>query len=406
LLTSSQNDVRLVTTNAKTFNPPGTIYYTEAERIETYAIDHINKAAASVIEYETDWNIDVERDEEPQAQTPLLDNDDRDTPMDVDGSTRARSPSVASTHTPVSRRGQKQKKEPGMLSESLEPDGHLPGYKDGVGQFPPGSEWAELMLSLKMKGKRYRTKKERLRVEKSGPPCTAEGSIDYTQMEDPFSVLSILLPEPRSKPPLASLYQSSDPYFPSPVNLPPNRPEPQLRTVENPKGTKPKRRHWTIVRNTPGRRGKDREAAGDEELPEWKVPHAPHSTDYGVFATLVGHVSHEYRVQNIGTDLGSEAQLFGVLRHSIDRGVSWKHPSWTNDDLDLSEEGYWARRGRGAEDFLRDVVYGGVDGLAYVRSLAEFVKSPPQEVRTCTLHTCTMSNSYPGTDATSYATHI
>ncbi|EDR02465.1 uncharacterized protein LACBIDRAFT_149883, partial [Laccaria bicolor S238N-H82] len=28
------SDLRLVTTNAKIFNPPGTIYHTEAERIE------------------------------------------------------------------------------------------------------------------------------------------------------------------------------------------------------------------------------------------------------------------------------------------------------------------------------------------------------------------------------------
>ena len=85
-------------------------------------------------------------------------------------------------------------------------------------------------------------------------------------------------------------------------------------------------------------------------------------------------------MQNVGTNLGSEAQLFGALRHSIDRGLSWRHPSWANDDLDLSEQGYWARRGRAAEDYVRDIVYGGVDGLAYVRSLAEFVKPSPHEV--------------------------
>ncbi len=155
-----QTDVRLVTTNAKLFNPPGTIYHSEAERIETYAIDHINKAAANVIEYETDWNIDIEHDDNGLAR---LDDDDersRDagTPMDVDGSTRGRSPSVASTQTPLNghlpRRGGKgsSKKQPGMLSESLEPGGHLPGYKDGVGLFPSDSNWAALMLSLKLKG--------------------------------------------------------------------------------------------------------------------------------------------------------------------------------------------------------------------------------------------------------------
>ena len=35
---------------------------------------------------------------------------------------------------------------------------------------------------------------------------------------------------------------------------------------------------------------------------------------------------------------------------------------------------YWTtQRAAEAEDYIRDVVYGGVDGLAYVRSLAEFV---------------------------------
>ena len=79
--------------------------------------------------------------------------------MDVDGSARGRSPSIASTlQTPVNgqafRRAGKGsgKKQPGMLSESLEPDGHLPGYKDGVGVFPPQSDFSELMLKLKLKG--------------------------------------------------------------------------------------------------------------------------------------------------------------------------------------------------------------------------------------------------------------
>ena len=34
-------------------------------------------------------------------------------------------------------------------------------------------------------GKRYRTKKERMRIEKSGPPLTAEGSLDYWESELP-----------------------------------------------------------------------------------------------------------------------------------------------------------------------------------------------------------------------------
>ena len=150
-LTYPQDDFRLVIFNAKTFNPPGTIYYTEAERIEAWASDHISKAASCVIEYETDWNIDVDRDEDVNVDA---DEDGAaggasagpDTPL-------RRSPSVISASVPPpSRRGRNSGKKEGF-SETLERDGHLPGYKDGVGIFPPGSDWAEVMLALKLKGK-------------------------------------------------------------------------------------------------------------------------------------------------------------------------------------------------------------------------------------------------------------
>ena len=71
------------------------------------------------------------------------------TPMDV-GDNRARSPSVGSVQVGGGKKG-KGKKSAG-LSEILEPDGGLPGAKDGLGAFPPGSDWADLMLALKLKG--------------------------------------------------------------------------------------------------------------------------------------------------------------------------------------------------------------------------------------------------------------
>jgi bromodomain-containing protein 7 len=147
-----QDDFRLVISNAKTFNPPGTIYHTEAERIEAWASDHISKASSFVIEYETEWNIDVDRDEDVNVDAdedgaPRVTSIGPDTPV-------RRSPSVLSaSNPPFNRRGKNAAaKKEGMLSESVEPDGHLPGYKDGVGVFPPGSDWAEVMLALKLKG--------------------------------------------------------------------------------------------------------------------------------------------------------------------------------------------------------------------------------------------------------------
>ena len=38
------------------------------------------------------------------------------------------------------------------VKATLDPEGHLPGFSEGVGQFPPGSDWAPVMLALKLKG--------------------------------------------------------------------------------------------------------------------------------------------------------------------------------------------------------------------------------------------------------------
>lgn len=136
--------------NAKAFNPPGTIYHTEAERIETWASDHISKAASCVIEYETEWNVEIERDEDVNVDA------DEDAAAGrgsagPDTPTR-RSPSIASASVPAPSRRVRNATKKEDISETLEPDGHLPGYKDGVGVFPPGSDWAQVMLALKLKG--------------------------------------------------------------------------------------------------------------------------------------------------------------------------------------------------------------------------------------------------------------
>jgi bromodomain-containing protein 7/9 len=143
-----------VISNAKTFNPPGTIYHTEADRIEAWASDHISRAASCVIEYETEWNIDVDRDEDVNVDA---DEDAAGGGLGPDTPAR-RSPSVLSASVPpINRRGGRNAaaKKEGILSEALESDGHLPGFKDGVGVFPPESDWAEVMLALKLKGAIY-----------------------------------------------------------------------------------------------------------------------------------------------------------------------------------------------------------------------------------------------------------
>ena len=150
--------MRLVAANAKLFNPPGTIYHTEADRILTWGLDHISKAAPTVIQYETDWNIEIEKDDDG---TVNIDDDDEypeATPMDVDEAGQTgRSPSVASQILPGSgrrvTRGPYKKPVPSnTVSEGVDAEGRLPGSKDGLGAFPPGSDWAQKMLALKLKG--------------------------------------------------------------------------------------------------------------------------------------------------------------------------------------------------------------------------------------------------------------
>ncbi|PCH34908.1 hypothetical protein WOLCODRAFT_133656 [Wolfiporia cocos MD-104 SS10] len=411
------DDLRLVTTNAKTFNPPGTIYHTEAERIEVWALEHIAKAAATVIEYEADWNIEIERDSA----------DDAGTPMDVDDGASL----ADSSQTPITphaqagsrrRGGGTVKKPPGALSESLEPDGGLPGAKDGLGAFPPGSDWANLMLSLKLRGKRHRTKRERIRMEKGGPPYCPDGSLDYTELENPFSVLSFFVPEPPTRPALTPLYFEEPPFdspkspesskmprrFPAPVNIPVSSPATFSATPVAPSAssatmqaagssshTKPRRRHWHIQRGAPPRRARDRDGADDEGwTPE---PRPAVHTDFGAFATLVPELAEETGVPADGIEqrLGTQEALCEAVRESVEGWVFKKRESEQESEGQVGkaeeqdrvgeeedvgegkeenmEENFWKGKGDEAREYLLDVVYGGVDGLAYVCSLAQFV---------------------------------
>ncbi|KIM44007.1 hypothetical protein M413DRAFT_443069 [Hebeloma cylindrosporum] len=406
------SDFRLVTNNAKSFNPPGTIYHTEADRLEVWGLEHIAKAASTVIQYETDWNIEIEKDDEG---TPVNVEDDEDenvgTPMDVD--TRERSVSIASQPQPIaSRRGPRgpykkhgQAAPATTLSETLEPDGGLPGSKDGLGSFPSGSDWAKTMVALKLKGKRYKTKKERMRIERDGPPLLADGSLDYTEMEDPFSVLSVFVPEPPSRPHLVPLYAPltpaphlfSDPSssqtpqpppapsssFPSATSIPTNHLPPALPFLhsDNPGNQQPRRRHWVISRNASSRKGKEKEEEQElgSELPAWQMPREPHAFDFGSFALLAGELTEEMRRRGLTPSVEKEEEVnLDLIRNSLERqdttNVLDGTSSTTSDTADLLANGYWsAQRAAEAEDYLKDVVYGGVDGFAYVRSLAEFV---------------------------------
>lgn len=75
--------------------------------------------------------------------------------------------------------------------------------------------------------------------------------------------------------------------------------------------------------------------------------------------------------------LGSEEAFFDVIREDVDVTMAVE---------EQSHESYWTRkRAADAQDYIRDVVYGGVDGLAYVKSLAEFLSPPFLPVSICNI---------------------
>lgn len=94
------------------------------------------------------------------------------------------------------------------------------------------------------------------------------------------------------------------------------------------------------------------------------------------------------------TNVNKEEMWFDQLRNSLDSEdrVAGTTKAETISGLENCsgigvEDGggdghvdYWtAERAASAERYIRDVVYGGVDGLAYVRSLAEFVRRDSED---------------------------
>lgn len=193
-------------------------------------------------------------------------------------------------------------------------------------------------------------------------------------VEDPFSILSILVPEPLTRPQLTPVYPSqtptasSDPTFPTPVNIPtPPYPAP-------PTGKTAKRKYWSVNRYNPQRVYKNKDKEEEDATPPWQVPRDAHALDFGPYAELVGALAEESRTRDIGTSLGSEKSVFDAIRQSADDHAAM--------DVDKpGQDGYWNNKAAAdAQGHIRDVVYGGLDGLAYVRSLAEFVSSPAVSV--------------------------
>jgi bromodomain-containing protein 7/9 len=149
------------------------------------------------------------------------------------------------------------------------------------------------------------------------------------------------------------------------------------------------------VRNATWRqKGKEREdeAEGTKvaELPPWRMPREAQATDFGSFAVLAGELAEEMRRRGM-TPPDTEKETVDhevnmqLIRERLDCDNAAKkllpvENAGVTADLahvngaDLIAKNYWStQRAAEAEEYIRDLVYGGVEGLAYVRSLAEFV---------------------------------
>ena len=178
-----------------------------------------------------------------------------------------------------------------------------------------------------------------------------------------------------------------------------------------------RRRHWTISRNTTRQKGKEKEddhidsfgggGGFGVEVPAWQVAREAHTVDFGCFALLGAELEAEMRRRKLGVGVNGttgsvldsgekeEDTMLGLVRSSLDCSQAAKNAGGGEDGAiaapttaptpvpatrtartgaNLLANAYWTtQRAAEAEDYIRDVVYGGVDGLAYVRSLAEFV---------------------------------
>lgn len=148
------------------------------------------------------------------------------------------------------------------------------------------------------------------------------------------------------------------------------------------------------MRNASSRhKGKEREDELHEslaaDLPVWQMPREAHAVDFGSFSVLAGALSEEMRksasvggggVMNSNSTLSNDEEAaMELIRASLNcENVVQKNSvestaSLTNS-TDMLTAGYFTpQRAAEAEGYIRDLVYGGLDGLAYVRSLAEFV---------------------------------
>jgi bromodomain-containing protein 7/9 len=204
-------------------------------------------------------------------------------------------------------------------------------------------------------------------------------------VEDPFSVLSALVPDPSCAAPLVtplfppppSQQDSSQQItLPLPINVPAPTKIPTAATtpaapVSQPTPTessKPKYHHWTITRPAPQRgRAKDPTIEERPPTPEWRKPRPLHTADYGLFPSLA--ITDPSSPGGKIEVLATQERLFGALYASLENpaAVRPETSSFSSNNQPAMATATVA------QSWLREIVYGGWDGLAYLRSVADFV---------------------------------
>jgi len=184
-------------------------------------------------------------------------------------------------------------------------------------------------------------------------------------VEDPFSILSVLVPEGSGAPLVTPLFPSpsqgpSQIDLPLPINVPPPK-SPSVAPAPVPQpseSNKSKYHHWTVTRPT-SQRGKAKDPVEERPpTPEWRKPRPLHTADFGLFPLLATSLSPEGTTEALAT----QQRLFEALHTGLESAVH----SQTDTTPATS-----------AQSWLQEVVYGGFDGLAYLRSIAEFVTPNP-----------------------------
>lgn len=132
---------------------------------------------------------------------------------------------------------------------------------------------------------------------------------------------------------------------------------------------KKKLSHWTVVRNPP-RRPRDVEEPEDPFTRLNKRRRAIEPTDYGSLAMLLATLAAEedVKTEQLESTFPSEGRFVETLRASVQDPVAGSPVSTRQVPLRTKVD-----KTIESEDYVREVVYGGIDGLAYFRSLAEFV---------------------------------